>query len=166
MSIEKHEWVIYFHPFFSEIYSDIRQKVINLKDDLNENKISEDEFQKNYDVKIFKALVKIIYEIVPNNPGDKIFEQGKTLGDIGKGWRRVKGNGLPDRYRLFFRFNTERKIIIFTWMNGRENLRQKGARTDCYTVFQKMLESGKPPSDTSELLSEAKKFKNDEEEPV
>jgi hypothetical protein len=66
-------------------------------------------------------------------------------------WRRAK---IGRRFRLFFRFDSKTKIIIFAWVNDEHTLRSSGAKTDPYVVFQKMLKSGHPPDDWDALLAE------------
>ena len=60
-----------------------------------------------------------------------------------KHWFRAKfGAG---RFRLFFRYSTRAKIIVFAWVNDEATLRTYGARSDAYAVFRKMLDKGDPP---------------------
>ncbi|WP_082766388.1 type II toxin-antitoxin system YhaV family toxin [Paramesorhizobium deserti] len=60
----------------------------------------------------------------------------------------VIGNG---RFRLFFRYDTSAKIIIFAWVNDETTLRTYGAKTDAYKVFKGMLDDGNPPDDWAAL---------------
>jgi toxin YhaV len=57
------------------------------------------------------------------------------------------------RYRLFFRYSTSAKAIVFAWVNDEETLRTYGRKTDAYAVFNGMLGKNRPPDDT--LLREA-----------
>ncbi|KXV79940.1 toxin, partial [Acetobacter malorum] len=76
-----------------------------------------------------------------------------TLGKAHKHWFRAKfGNG---RFRLFFRYDSATKVIIFAWVNDNNSLRTYGAKTDAYKVFQGMLEGGNPPDGWTELSKEA-----------
>lgn len=84
-----------------------------------------------------------------------MFRQGGTLGDDHKHWFRAKfGNG---RYRLFFRFDSRAKIVIYAWVNDERSLRTYGSKTDAYKVFRDMLDNGSPPGSWVQLLEEAKK---------
>jgi hypothetical protein len=61
-------------------------------------------------------------------------------------WRRVK-RGLPSRYRLFHRFSSKPvRVVVYVWLNDEATLRKAGAKTDVYTVFQRMLARGEVPS--------------------
>jgi len=59
------------------------------------------------------------------------------------------------QYRLFFRYHTPSKVIVFAWVNDEDNKRAYESSEDAYRVFRKMLESGHPPDDWSQLIDEA-----------
>ena len=85
--------------------------------------------------KLLAALRQLLFETVPQDPTRAEYRQGKTLGEGRKHWFRVKfGNG---RFRLFFRYSSTQKTIIFAWVNDQETLRTYGAKTDAYAVFRK-----------------------------
>jgi toxin YhaV len=71
---------------------------------------------------------------------------------------RLKGLGLPDRYRLFFRpFEAEgRKLLLILWLGFP---RKDGDRKDCYVVFQQMVQRGDLPQDWESLEVESKGIK-------
>ena len=64
---------------------------------------------------------------------------------------RMKGMGLPHRYRLFFRAFTseERQVLIVLWLGYP---RKAGDKRDCYEVFTKMVGNGDFPDNLRELL--------------
>ena len=109
--------------------------------------------QSNANVKLFEALSKLILEVVPSDPGRDEYRQGNTMGPAFRHWRRAK---IGRRFRLFFRYDSQTKIIIFAWVNDENTLRSSGAKTDPYAVFQKMLKSGHPPDSWEDLLSAGK----------
>ena len=90
-----------------------------------------------------------IRDAIPRNPNGPEFRQGNTLGPDNRHWFRAR---FHRRYRLFFRFSTERKIIIYAWVNDEGGLRKSGSKTDPYVVFKAMLENGDPPGSFVELL--------------
>ena len=59
------------------------------------------------------------------------------------------------RFRLFFRFSTAHRAIIYAWLNDASTLRKAGAPTDPYTVFKRRLDAGDPPGDWDLLLAAA-----------
>ncbi|AIE73578.1 MULTISPECIES: type II toxin-antitoxin system YhaV family toxin [unclassified Synechocystis] len=56
---------------------------------------------------------------------------------------------------IFFRYHQESKIILLAWVNDENLKRAYESSTDACKVFRKMLESGHPPDDWSDLLIEA-----------
>jgi toxin YhaV len=105
--------------------------------------------------KLLGHLLDLAFEKIPRDPGNPIFRHGGTLGEDRKNWFRAKtGNG---RYRLFYRFQSSARIIVFAWVNDEDSLRTYGSRTDAYAVFAKMLDAGNPPDDWTKLLAAASK---------
>jgi toxin YhaV len=103
----------------------------------------------NANVKLFAAVTKLILETVPSDPARDEYRLGNTMGPAYRHWRRAK---IGRRFRLFFRFDTTSRIIVFAWINDEHSLRSAGSKTDPYVVFQKMLERGNPPDDWASLL--------------
>lgn len=46
-------------------------------------------------------------------------------------------------------------MIVYAWVNDEDTKRAYESSDDAYRVFCKMLESGYPPDDWSQLLSQA-----------
>jgi mRNA-degrading endonuclease RelE of RelBE toxin-antitoxin system len=109
--------------------------------------------------KLLVTIEDYILKQIPGDPSSPEFRQGNTLGKDNRHWFRAKFHG---RYRLFFRFSTEKKIIIYVWVNDEKSLRKAGAKTDPYTVFQTMLRSGNPPQSLDHLLAASKKLNKEE----
>jgi toxin YhaV len=108
--------------------------------------------------KLLASVYQAITQQVPANPDAPEFRLGKTLGTATAAnthWRRVK-KGLPDRYRLFFRFaSSPVKLIVYVWFNDEDTLRKAGAKTDVYETFKRMLSKGTVPQSIDELLTQA-----------
>ena len=103
--------------------------------------------------KLLAMLSRLIFETIPADPTRPEYRQGDTLGQARKHWFRAKfGNG---RFRLFFRYDSRAKVIIFAWVNDENTLRSYGSRTDAYRVFKGMLDRGDPPDDWKALLAAA-----------
>ncbi len=98
------------------------------------------------------ALDSLVFEVIPSDPASSKFLLGNTLGPKYRAWRRAKFGG---QYRLFFRFDSKAKIIIFGWLNDEDSLRAYGSKSDAYAVFVKMLDSGSPPTTWTDLLGES-----------
>ena len=105
--------------------------------------------------KLLGHLLDLAFDKIPQNPSGSQYRQGKTLGDTHKHWARAKtGNG---RYRLFFRYSTSARAILYAWVNDDQSLRSYGRRDDAYSVFARMLEEGNPPDDWDALVRDASK---------
>jgi len=103
--------------------------------------------------KLLASVYRAITVLVPADPDAPDFRLGKTLGAQHTNWRRVK-KGMPDRYRLFFRFASNPvKVIVYVWFNDDHSLRKAGAKTDVYETFKRMLARGVVPTNISELLA-------------
>lgn len=140
-------WAVLAHPLFLDQW----EKLIEAVDALKAKK--PEDYQKSADAKLLAALVQLVTVTVPSNPTAAHYRQGSTLGDERKHWFRAKfGNG---RFRLFFRYSSASKVIIFAWVNDEHTLRTYGAKTDAYNVFKGMLDNGNPPDDWDALHKQA-----------
>jgi len=105
---------------------------------------------RNANVKLFRALSQLILETVPSDPTRDDYRQGNTLGPAYRHWRRAK---VGRRFRLFFRYDSRAKTIVFAWVNDAQTLRSAGSKSDPYATFAKMLERGNPPDDWDSLIA-------------
>jgi toxin YhaV len=112
-----------------------------------------DNFHQNANVKLLAALAKLILDVIPADPSRVEFRQGNTLGSEYRHWFRAKFLG---RFRLFFRYDSRARLIIYAWVNDERTLRQSGGKNDPYEVFKRMLKSGDPPNDWSLLIKKAR----------
>lgn len=86
------------------------------------------DYHQSANVKLLKALQTVAFERIPQDPTAARYRQGDTLGDNYKHWFREKfGNR---RFRLFFRYDSKAKVIIYAWANDETTLRTYGAKTD------------------------------------
>lgn len=106
--------------------------------------------------KMLAMVASLIFREIPADPGHSQYRQGTTLGASHRHWRRAK---FFRRFRLFFRYHSQRKIIVYVWLNDETTLRKSGASTDVYAVFHGMLESGRPPNDFDELVQACRALK-------
>lgn len=139
-------WTIFAHPLFLSQMAELVDQVEKLK--AKDPKT----FKKKNATKRLAAIKTIVLEKIPENPGTDEYRQGDTLGAENKHWFRVK---FYQQYRLFFRFNSEAKIIILGWVNDDDTKRAYDSKTDAYRVFSSMLKSGHPPTSWDKLLAEA-----------
>lgn len=107
-------------------------------------------FASNANVKLFRALSQLVLEIVPGEPARDEYRQGNALGPEYRHWRRAK---IGRRFRLFFRYDSRAKVIVYAWVNDEQTLRASGSKSDPYAVFEKMLGRGNPPDDWDALVT-------------
>ena len=102
--------------------------------------------------KLLKKIHDLILVEIPRDPNAAEFQLGNTLGRAHRHWRRAKFLG---RFRLFLRFSTAHKAIVYAWVNDETTLRKAGSKTDPYVLFTKRLQEGDPPDNWEDLFREA-----------
>ena len=142
-------WRLYYFRIFQAALDELEATVTQLARE------KPNTYTTHPKTKLLASVYKAITDTVPSNPAAPEFRLGKTLGAHNTHWRRVK-KGLPERYRLFFRFaSSPTKVIVYVWFNDEDSLRKAGAKTDVYETFQSMLARGVVPSGIGELLAGA-----------
>lgn len=140
-------WQLYVHPLFEEQLERLKERV----------KVAAAKDPAGYlDLPSAKLLATIEHHIrvlIPRDPAASEFRQGNTLGVGNKHWFRAK---FHQRYRLFFRFSSREKIIVYAWVNDDSTLRKSGSKTDPYAIFRSLLEKGDPPASMDHLLRRAR----------
>lgn len=140
----RHGWSLLFHDYLIE-------QLQTLKRAAERAEASDPPgFEANANVKLFRALSRLIFETVPSDPAREEYRLGNTMGTAYRHWRRAK---IGRRFRLFFRYDSKAKVIIFVWVNDEHTLRSAGGKSDPYAIFQKMLDRGHPPDDWDGLLA-------------
>lgn len=140
-------WSLFAHPHFGD-QLDRLMKAVEL-----ERAKAPGTTTATPNAKLLATLRTLVFETIPADPTRPDFRQGGTLGAGRTHWFRAKFGG--QRFRLFFRFDTRSRIIVYAWVNDGTTLRAYGARTDAYAVFRRMLAAGNPPDAWSDLLAEA-----------
>jgi toxin YhaV len=141
-------WSIFAHPQFLDNLESLVAQVerIRAKDPKG--------YTAKNPTKRLAAIVKLAFEIIPQDPTRAEYRQGATLGDEYKHWFRAK---FFQQYRLFFRYHRESRIIIYAGVNDEDTKRAYESDSDAYRIFRRMLKSGNPPDDWNQLLNQAKK---------
>lgn len=99
--------------------------------------------------KMLAMLGALMLREIPANPDASVYRLGHAFGKRLTHWRRAK---FFHRFRLFFRYHSGRRAIVYVWLNDEHTLRKAGSRTDVYAVFAAMLARGEPPDDFDELV--------------
>ena len=142
--MQRHGWSLLFHDCLIEQLQKLKAASdrAEMADPLG--------FAATANVKLYRALSQLIFETVPGDPAREEYRHGNTMGMTYRHWRRTK---IGRRFRLFFRYDSKIKVIIFAWINDENSLRSAGSNSDPYAVFQKMLDRGNPPNDWAALLA-------------
>ena len=145
-----HGWRLFAHPLFLAKVQALAQQVETLQ-----RKDPEGYVNKNPSKRL-SAITQLAFDTIPQDPTRSEYRQGNTLGEQHKHWFRAK---FFQQYRLFFRYHAGSKVIVFAWVNDEQTKRAFESGDDAYRVFRKMLDSGHPPDDWDQLLSESKVLK-------
>lgn len=140
-------WTVFAHPLFlAQLEATVQQvEVLKEKDPVG--------YVKKNANKRLAAVVKLAFDIIPQDPTRPEYRQGNTLGDDYKHWFRAK---FFQQYRLFFRYHAPSKVIVLAWVNDEDTKRAHQSGDNAYRMFRKMLASGHPPDDWNQLLDEAR----------
>jgi toxin YhaV len=139
-------WLLLAHPHLEDQLSRWQKEVRKI---IAKNP---GDYLSNKKVKRLATLERLLFEVIPSNPESKLWLQGNTLGEANRAWRRAK---FMEQYRLFFRFDSRSKIIVYGWVNDETTLRAYGSKNDAYLVFERMVSSGNPPTSWDELLEQS-----------
>lgn len=86
---------------------------------------------------------RLVTSLIPADPNTRDF----LLEDDLSKFRRVKKHGCPERFRLFYTFSSVQRVIIPLYLNDATTLRKRGARSDPYEIFKRMVGQGHIGSD-------------------
>ena len=142
-------WRLYLYPLIDEQLRQLEEKVVGLA------QAKPDHYKEHPATKLLVTIHRYMTEIIARDPNAAEFRQGNTLGADNRHWFRAK---FHQRYRLFYRFSSQQKVIIYVWVNDEQSLRKSGAKTDPYFIFRAMLEAGDPPQTMEQLLLRAKQL--------
>ena len=126
-------WTIFAHSLFLDQMEALTRQV---------------EFQKQKDPlgylkkntsKRLAAIVKLTFEMIPQDPVRFGHDQGNTLGEGYEHWSHTK---FFQQCRLFYRYHIPSSVIVYVWINDEDTRRSYESDDDIYRVFRKMLEDG------------------------
>jgi len=148
--LERHGWKLHAHPLFLDQLDRLLWAVERAR------RSDPQGWRGKADTRLLGALRALILDRIPRDPLAPEFRQGNTLGREHRHWFRAKFAG--NRFRLFFRADSQARVIVYAWVNDRDTLRKAGAGTDPYAVFGRMLASGNPPDAWPTLLATAQEL--------
>lgn len=136
-------WKLYQHPAFGKPFERLAREVGRLRS------ADPTGYESHPKAKLLKRIVDLILVEIPRDPAAPEYRLGKTLGPQYRHWRRARFLG---RFRLFFRFSSAHRTIIYAWLNDERTLRKAGSRSDPYRVFTRRLGKGDPPDNWDDLM--------------
>ncbi len=149
MPLTVNGWTLLFHDM-------MLGQIRTLADAFNRARAADPiDFRSNANVRVFASVAKLTLQVIPRDPGHTDHRIGNTMGPDYRHWSRAK---FGQRFRLFFRYDSASRIIVFAWVNDETTLRARGSKSDPYTVFKAMLERGNPPDAWKALLAVAREL--------
>jgi toxin YhaV len=149
-------WQLYVHPAFSKPFDALTGEVERLA------AADPRGYVEHPKAKLLRRILDLIETEIPRDPSAAEYALGNTLGPAHRHWRRAKFLG---RFRLFFRYSSQARVIIYAsvnvrwvnvrWVNDENTLRKAGGRNDPYTVFGALLRKANPPDGWDALMKEA-----------
>jgi toxin YhaV len=142
----RHGWTIAFQPqLFARQVVERKAEVKRLKQELDPQS-----FVQHPQVNLLLAAV--MEGIKERIAADRYASRFALRGPLRR-YGRLKGLGLPDRYRLFLRpFEAEdRRLLLILWLGFP---RRDGDRNDSYAVFSRLVQRGELPEDWESLRRE------------
>ena len=143
--MQRHGWNLLFHDGLIEQLQKLQTAAQKAKAQDPQG------FESNANVKLFNALAQLMLETVPSDPSRDEYRQGNTMDPAFRHWRQAK---LGRRFRLFFRFDSKTRIIIFmAMMEAQTYLAKRQARADL-TAFDAVMArtGGEPPREGDRIL--------------
>ncbi|SFJ05883.1 toxin YhaV [Desulfomicrobium apsheronum] len=145
--IENHGRKLFFHECMLEQMERLEAAAVRAR------RSDPEGYASNANVKLFTAVSRLVSETIPSDPSRPEYRLGMTMGAAFRHWRRAK---IGRRFRVFFRYDSASRVIVFVWINDEQTLRCAGGRSDPYVVFGKMLSRGHPPDEWNALLAASK----------
>lgn len=141
-----HPWRLYHHPLFAGQLEALVEEVAS------QRAHDPGGYRTTPRTKRLAAIVRLTDHVIPADPTQPRFRLCNTLDPEHRRWRRAV---FLERYRLFFRFDADARVVVYAWVNDDRTLRSRGARNDPYAVFQRRLAAGDPPTAWDALLAAA-----------
>jgi toxin YhaV len=150
-------WHLYQYKLFTHELDALIAEVKRLQ------KSQPDTYKSHPKTKRLAKIRDLMLNEIPADPAHDRFNQGNTLGTEQRLWKRAKFG--QNRFRLFFRYDGPKKVIIYAWVNNENTLRKEGEKNDPYAIFAKGLKRGDPPADLTALLKLCTEVQPDETPP-
>lgn len=141
---ESHGWKLFFHECMLQQLERLVSAAERARQSNPQN------YTSNAHVKLLAAVSRLVFEAIPSDPSRPEYCLGTTMGAAFRHWRRAR---IGRRFRVFFRYDSTSRVIVFVWINDTQTMRCAGGQSDPYRIFKKMLLSGNPPDNWDSLLA-------------
>lgn len=102
-------WSLFAHPLFLDQMQDLRDRVERLREKYPKT------YQKKNATKRLTALSKLVFDIIPQDPTCHKYRQDNILDSGRKYWLQA---GFFKHHKLFFRYHSESRIILYAWVKN------------------------------------------------
>ena len=103
--MRRHGWTLLFHDCLIDQLRKLRHAVQRAQ------RSDPTGFASNVNVKLFRALSRLMLEVIPQDPSRDEHRQSGTFGPRCRHWRCIR---IGRRFRLFFRYDARAKVIVYT----------------------------------------------------
>ncbi len=119
--MQRHGWTLLFHECLIEQLQKLQAAARRAQENDPEG------FEFNANVKLFRSLSRLMLDLVQSEPSRDEYRQGNTLSPARRHWRRAR---VGRRFRLFFRYDSKSKVIVYAWVNDEQTLCSAGSRSE------------------------------------
>jgi toxin YhaV len=127
-------WTLFVHPLLLDQLEALHGQVAALRESAPTNHVDKNAAKR------LAALVKLVFEVIPQNPERPEYQSSSTLG---QGHRNWFGAQFFQQYRLYFRYHRESRIIVYVWLNDEDPERVDGSADDAYREIRYLFEDSR-----------------------
>lgn len=131
--MEVNGWMLVAHPVFITQLEALPARVATAR------RRHPGQWRTRNDFKRLAAIVRLALVDIPRDPSAAEYRQGSALGPGHRHWFRAR---FYQQYRLFFRFDSKARVIVYAWVNDEDTKRAYESDDDAYAVFARMLGPG------------------------
>jgi toxin YhaV len=127
-------WTLFVHPLLRDQVEALHGQVAALRES------DPTTYVNKKAAKQLAALVRLIFEIIPQNPEHPEYLSNSTLGEGHRNWFSAQ---FFQQYRLYFRYHRESRIIVYVWLNDEDPERVDGSADDAYREIRYLFEDSR-----------------------
>ncbi len=117
--MQRYGWILLFHDCIVEQLQQLHAAAERVQ------RSDPAGYKGHANVKLLRALAQVILEVVPVDPARDEYCQGRLQGPKQRHWRSKRFGG---HFRLFFRYDSRSKTIVFAWVCRESDRRSRVKR--------------------------------------